>query len=120
MYRLPSLGEGGSRAVASCFLFALASTAGLSCTSDRIDAIAIGERTSGSSGGETPSSTGMSEGGTDDRPETGPDGDGVRDVFVSGGIQPPLHTAGNRIVDSNGKTVRLKGVNWYGLESAYY
>lgn len=29
----------------------------------------------------------------------------------------PLHTAGQHIVDSNGKQVRLNAVNWYGAES---
>jgi len=30
------------------------------------------------------------------------------------------HTSGNRIVDSNGQTVRIAGVNWYGFETADY
>jgi hypothetical protein len=27
------------------------------------------------------------------------------------------HTGGNQILDANGKTVRLAGVNWYGFET---
>jgi len=30
------------------------------------------------------------------------------------------HTNGNRIVDSNGQTVRIAGVNWYGFETTDY
>jgi endoglucanase len=30
------------------------------------------------------------------------------------------HTNGNRIVDANGQTVRIAGVNWYGFETADY
>ena len=32
----------------------------------------------------------------------------------------PLHTSGANIVDSNGNTVRLNAVNWYGTESTDY
>ena len=36
----------------------------------------------------------------------------------SGGMAPGfLHTAGNQIVDSQGKTVAISGVNWFGMES---
>jgi endoglucanase len=31
-------------------------------------------------------------------------------------IVPPLHTAGHQIVDSKGRAVRLKSVNWYGFD----
>lgn len=30
------------------------------------------------------------------------------------------HTSGNRIVDANGETVRIAGVNWYGFETSDY
>ena len=30
------------------------------------------------------------------------------------------HTSGNQIVDSNGETVRIAGVNWYGFETSDY
>lgn len=30
------------------------------------------------------------------------------------------HTAGNRIVDSHGRTVRIAAVNWFGMENVYY
>lgn len=33
---------------------------------------------------------------------------------------PPLHTAGAKIVDSNGNLVRLNATNWYGSESSDY
>jgi|SRR5579863_2436038 len=29
---------------------------------------------------------------------------------------PPLHTEGNRIVDANGRSIRLTSVNWYGFD----
>ena len=29
---------------------------------------------------------------------------------------PPLHTEGNRIVDANGRAIRLTSVNWYGFD----
>src|SRR5438270_5312390 len=29
-----------------------------------------------------------------------------------------LHTAGNKIVDSTGNTVRLTGINWFGMETS--
>ena len=36
----------------------------------------------------------------------------------AGGMAPGfLHTAGNQIVDSQGKTVAISGVNWFGMES---
>ncbi len=36
----------------------------------------------------------------------------------SGGMAPGfLHTAGNQILDSQGKTVAISGVNWFGMES---
>src|SRR3954465_2250613 len=28
-----------------------------------------------------------------------------------------LHTSGNRILDSTGATVRLTGINWFGMET---
>jgi hypothetical protein len=28
-----------------------------------------------------------------------------------------LHTSGNKIVDSTGATVRLTGINWFGMET---
>ncbi len=28
-----------------------------------------------------------------------------------------LHTSGNKIVDSTGTTVRLTGINWFGMET---
>ena len=31
---------------------------------------------------------------------------------------PPLHTSGGNIVDSTGKTIRLTGINWFGLDTA--
>jgi endoglucanase len=116
--------------MAWCLLFASAAVGSFSCTSTRLDAIAIGEATPGnSSGGDSTSggtsttatgtggtgaSTGLAEAGSG---TTVGLSDAARDVPVSGGIQPPLHTAGNQIVDANGKVVRFKGVNWYGLES---
>ena len=30
------------------------------------------------------------------------------------------HTSGNKIVDANGETVRIAGVNWYGFETSDY
>ena len=30
------------------------------------------------------------------------------------------HTSGNKIVDSNGNTVRMAGINWYGFETTDY
>jgi endoglucanase len=33
-------------------------------------------------------------------------------------IQPPLSTQGDRIVDTRGQTVLLRGVNWFGLETS--
>lgn len=30
------------------------------------------------------------------------------------------HTAGNRIVDAHGRTVRIAAVNWYGMEDQYF
>ncbi len=30
------------------------------------------------------------------------------------------HTSGNRIVDANGNTVRIAGINWYGFETSDY
>src|SRR5579871_5658872 len=35
-------------------------------------------------------------------------------------IIPPLHTDGHRIVDSEGHTVRLASVNWYGFDEKEY
>lgn len=35
-------------------------------------------------------------------------------------IVPPLHTDGNRIVDSAGHAVRLTSVNWYGFDEKEY
>ena len=35
-------------------------------------------------------------------------------------IAPPLHTDGARIVDSQGRTVRLASVNWYGFDEKEY
>ena len=36
----------------------------------------------------------------------------------SGGMAPGfLRTAGNQIIDSQGKTVQISGVNWFGMES---
>src|SRR5690349_20752459 len=29
-----------------------------------------------------------------------------------------LHTSGNKIVDSQGNTVRLTGINWFGMETS--
>lgn len=31
-----------------------------------------------------------------------------------------FHTSGNQIVDVNGKTVRIAGVNWFGFETGNY
>src|SRR3569833_532015 len=31
---------------------------------------------------------------------------------------PPLHTSGGNIVDTAGKTIRLTGMNWFGLDTA--
>src|SRR5690349_20384023 len=28
-----------------------------------------------------------------------------------------LHTSGNKIIDSTGSTVRLTGINWFGMET---
>jgi endoglucanase len=33
-------------------------------------------------------------------------------------IAPPLHTRGADVVDANGRTVVLKGVNWFGFETS--
>ena len=33
-------------------------------------------------------------------------------------VAPPLSTSGNRIVDAQGRTVVLQGVNWFGLETS--
>ena len=33
-------------------------------------------------------------------------------------IHPPLHTSGARIVDRDGHTVVLQGVNWFGFETS--
>jgi len=35
-------------------------------------------------------------------------------------VAPPLHTVGDRIVDSAGRTVRLTSVNWYGFDQKEY
>lgn len=35
----------------------------------------------------------------------------------SNGIQMPLRTSGNKIVDANGDQVTLQGVNWFGFET---
>jgi len=35
-------------------------------------------------------------------------------------IVPPLHTQGNRILDANGRPVRLTSVNWYGFDEKDY
>ena len=35
-------------------------------------------------------------------------------------VSPPLHTAGQFIVDSTGKRVHINAVNWYGAESPDY
>ncbi|HVU03068.1 MAG TPA: glycoside hydrolase family 5 protein [Polyangiaceae bacterium] len=42
-----------------------------------------------------------------------------REATPSGAAGPtsPLHTEGARIVDVSGRTVRLTGVNWFGLET---
>jgi endoglucanase len=33
-------------------------------------------------------------------------------------VKPPLHTSGAKIVDRDGKTVVLQGVNWFGFETS--
>lgn len=51
------------------------------------------------------------------------DGDGDGDAGGGGGSAAPstlFHVDGNRIVDSAGNTVRLTGINWFGLETASY
>ncbi|HUS68888.1 MAG TPA: glycoside hydrolase family 5 protein [Kofleriaceae bacterium] len=49
------------------------------------------------------------------------DGDGD-DGDPGGGAAPSslFHVDGNRIVDATGATVRLTGINWFGLETASY
>ncbi|NEQ26122.1 MAG: cellulase family glycosylhydrolase, partial [Microcoleus sp. SIO2G3] len=32
-------------------------------------------------------------------------------------IQPPLSTKGSKIVDANSRSVLLRGVNWFGIET---
>jgi endoglucanase len=39
------------------------------------------------------------------------------DAATSTIIQPPLSTKGSKIVDANGRSVLLRGVNWFGIES---
>jgi endoglucanase len=39
------------------------------------------------------------------------------DAATSAVIQPPLSTKGSKIVDANGRSVLLRGVNWFGIES---
>jgi endoglucanase len=39
------------------------------------------------------------------------------DAAASEVIQPPLSTKGSKIVDANGRSVLLRGVNWFGIES---
>jgi len=43
---------------------------------------------------------------------------GVSRAFAQGAGY--WHTNGNRIIDSNGQTVRIAGVNWYGFETSDY
>lgn len=38
----------------------------------------------------------------------------------SGETAMPLHTSGAKIVDANGKTVTLTGVNWFGFETSAF
>ncbi|MET0593847.1 MAG: glycoside hydrolase family 5 protein [Polyangiaceae bacterium] len=51
--------------------------------------------------------------------------DGTQDAAPPSDAGPPtkpgfLHTEGARIVDSNGNTVRLTGLSWFGLETSNY
>lgn len=39
---------------------------------------------------------------------------------VSNAIKAPLHAKGGKIVDANGREVKLTGVNWFGMETATY
>ena len=39
------------------------------------------------------------------------------DAATSTIIQPPLSTKGSKIVDANGRSVLLRGVNWFGIET---
>jgi endoglucanase len=40
--------------------------------------------------------------------------------FVPSGSTGYWHTAGTRIVDGQGRTVRIAAVNWYGMEDQYF
>src|SRR4051794_38494986 len=41
-------------------------------------------------------------------------------VSVLASAQNYLHTSGNQILDSSNRTVRLTGVNWFGLETSNF
>jgi endoglucanase len=52
-------------------------------------------------------------------------GIGVGAALATDPSKPPVgagfwHTDGTRIVDTNGQTVRIAGVTWYGMESSYW
>lgn len=38
-------------------------------------------------------------------------------AFPSTAMQPPLSTRGSQIIDATNQTVRLRGVNWFGIET---
>src|SRR5689334_16778651 len=48
---------------------------------------------------------------------TVPPAQAAADVAAAGTGTGYLHTDGNKIVDSTGATVRLTGLNWFGMET---
>ncbi|MGA0039318.1 MAG: cellulase family glycosylhydrolase [Pirellulales bacterium] len=44
----------------------------------------------------------------------------VEGTRAEGGVRGPLATSGNQIVDAAGNTVRIAGVNWFGMETTTF
>lgn len=76
--------------------------------------------TTGGSGSTTGSTTGGTTGGSGSTTGSTTGGSGSTTGSATGGPVVGtgyFHTSGSRIVDEKGNTVRLTGVNWFGLET---